>query len=133
MSMSAPDAAQLGEQPAVEMADSEASLESTDAGVFDVQPAALMTVQRELSDPPEAMPTFESPGSTARFVEAPAGSGVVSDSPQPRPSGTNHLRVENVRNEVTGRELRGSSFRGWSRRVTTESTLSYRTQPVEGH
>jgi hypothetical protein len=133
MSTSAPDAAQLGERPAVEMADGETSLETHDAGVFNVQPAVLMKVQHEINGPVKAQATNQARHSTARLIEEPAASDVTSDSPCPRPSGTNYLRFQSDGNHVTGREFRGSSFRGWSRRVTTESTLDYRTPPVEGH
>jgi hypothetical protein len=112
LSMSAPVPEKKEEYLVVDTADGEISLEPTQVTTFDVQPAILLNVNDDEHQRRDAIVTKKSPASTVRFVDEPA-----KIEPGAKTIGAN----------PSDREVVRTNFRGWSRRVNTESTLNYRT------
>jgi hypothetical protein len=107
------------EQPAAPSESSvggETRLETEDVDMFGVKPAVLLNVIAEDVQRRDAIDTKKSPTSTIRFVD---------ESPK------EGEQAEIVDANSADRRVIRNSFRGWSRRVTTESTFNYRTPQAQ--
>jgi hypothetical protein len=114
LSMNAPALHEQAAQQQARTADGDTPL-AADVEHFGVQPAILLN--EETDGRREAIVIQKSPASTMRFVNE-----QTKDEPLATTIGVGRA----------GREVRRTSFRGWSRRITADSTSSYQIPQAQG-